>query len=63
MVADHLQALLGETNALDPFQSTTWVTLHNNLLREADMGKVSLLILFELSVTFGHGFLLRKLSE
>ena len=52
VVADQLQALLDETNALDPFQSgfrprhgteMALVALYDDLLREADRGKTCLL--------------------
>ena len=71
VVADQLQARLDETNALDPFQSgfrpchgteTALVALLDDLLREADRGKTSLLVLLDISAAFGtvdHGILLR----
>ena len=61
VVANQLHALLEETGALDPFQSvfrphrgteTALVTLQDDLLREANRGKVSLLVLLNLSVAF-----------
>ena len=75
VVADQLQAHLDETDALDPFQSgfrprhgteTALVTLCDDLLREADRGKVSLLVLLDISAAFDtidHGILLGRLSE
>ena len=75
VVADQLQALLDETNALDPFQSgfrlchgteTALVTMFDDLLREGDRGKMSLLVLLNISATsdtVDHGILLGKLSE
>ena len=75
VVADQLQALLDETDALDPFQSgfrprhgteTALVALCDDLLREADGGKVSLLVLLDISAAFDtidHGILLGRLSE
>ena len=69
VVADHLQALLDETNALEPFQSgfrpchgmeKALVTLFYDLLREADRGKTSLLVLLDISAAFDtvdHGIL------
>ena len=74
-MADQLQVHLNETNALDPFQlgfrpchctETTLVALLDDLLREADRGKTSLLVLLDISATFdtvNHGILLRRLSE
>ena len=75
VVADQLQDLLDETNALDPFQlgfrprsstETALVALFDDLLREADRGKMSLLVLLDISTAFDtidHGILLGKLSE
>ena len=75
VVADQLQALLDETNALDPFQSgfrlcygteMALVTLMDDLLREADGGNMSLLVLLDISAAFDtidHGILLGRLSE
>ena len=75
VVADQLQAHLDETEALDPFQSgfrprhdteMQLVALHDDLLREADRGKVSLLVLLDISVAFDtidHSILLGRLSE
>ena len=74
-MTDQLQALLDETNALDAFQSgfrlchdteMALVTLLDDLLREADRGKMSLRILLDISAAFGtisHGILLGRLSE
>lgn len=54
VVADQLQGLLDETDALNPFHSrfrphhgtrTALVALQDDLLRHADRGKVSLLVL------------------
>ena len=73
--ADQLQALLDETNALDPFQlgfrlchcmKMALVILFDDLLREAKRGKMSLLVLLDISATFdtiNHGILLGRLSE
>ena len=70
-----MEAALEENNALDPFQSgfrpcdgmeMTLVNLHDDLLRELDRGKVSLLILLNVSAAFDtvdHGVLLGRLSE
>ena len=53
--------LIGWSNALDPFQSgfrprhgmeTALVILYDDLLREADRGKVSLLVLLDISAAF-----------
>ena len=75
VVANQLQALLDETNALDPFQSgfrlchsmeMALVALFDDLLREADRGKMSLLVLLSISATFDtveHSILLGRLSE
>ena len=75
VVADQLQALLDETDALDPFQSgfrpchgteTALVALYDDLLREADRGKLSMLVLLDISAAFDtidHGILLGRLSE
>ena len=74
VVADQLQAHLDETDALDQFQSgfrlrhgteTALVSLYDDLLREADRGKMSLLVLLDISVAFDtvdHGILLGRLS-
>ena len=74
-VADQLQALLEETDALDPFQSgfrpwhgteTALVALQDDLLREADRGNMSLLVLFDISAAFDtvhHSILLVWLSK
>ena len=70
VVADQLQAHLDETDALDPFQSgfrpchgteTALVALYDDLLREAVRGKISVLVLLDISVAFDtidHGILL-----
>ena len=75
VVADQLQPLLDETDALDPFQlgsrpchgmETPLVALLDDLLREANRGKMSLLILLDISATFdtvNHSILLGRLSE
>ena len=61
VVADQLQACLDETDALDPFQSgfrprhgteTALVALYDDLLKEADRGKMSLLVLLDISAAF-----------
>ena len=74
-MADQLQALLDETNALDPFHSgfrlchgmeTALVALLDDLLREADGSNMSLLVLLDISEVFDtvdHGILLGRLSE
>ena len=74
-MANQLQALLDETDALDPIQSgfrqrhgtkTTLVALLDDLIREADRGKMSLLVLLDISATFDtvdHGIILGRLSE
>ncbi|KAF7242353.1 putative RNA-directed DNA polymerase from transposon BS [Varanus komodoensis] len=74
VVAGQLQALLDETDYLDPFQSgfrprygteSALVTLYDDLCRERDMGSESLLILLDLSVAFDtidHGILLNRLA-
>ena len=70
-VSHQLQAHLDETDALDPFQSG-FRPCHGTemalvaLLREADRGKVSLLVLLDISAAFdtvNHGILLGRLSE
>ena len=75
VVADQFQVHLDETNALDPFQSsfrlhhgteTALVALLDDLLREADRSKMSLLVLLDISAAFDtvdHGILLRRLSK
>ena len=75
VVADQLQELLDETNTLDPFQSgfrprygteTAVVALMDDLMREADGGNMSLLVLLDISAAFDtidHGILLGRLSE
>ncbi|KAF7249443.1 hypothetical protein EYD10_05220 [Varanus komodoensis] len=61
VVAGQLQALLDETDYLDPFQSgfrpgygteSALVALYDDLCREKDMGSASLLVLLDLSVAF-----------
>ncbi|KAF7238001.1 RNA-directed DNA polymerase from mobile element jockey, partial [Varanus komodoensis] len=61
VVAGQLQALLDETDYLDPFQSgfrpwygteSTLVALYDDLCREKDRGSASLLVLLDLSVAF-----------
>ena len=66
---------MDETDALDLFQSgfrpchgteMPLVTLLDDLLRETDRGKMSLLILLDISAAFhnvNHGILLERLSE
>ncbi|KAF7238386.1 RNA-directed DNA polymerase from mobile element jockey [Varanus komodoensis] len=67
VVAGQLQALLDETDYLDPFQSgfrprygteSALVTLYDDLCREKDRGSVSLLVFLDLSAAFNtidHG--------
>ncbi|KAF7249253.1 putative RNA-directed DNA polymerase from transposon BS, partial [Varanus komodoensis] len=74
VVAGQLQALLDETDYLDPFQSSfrpgygtesALVALYNDLCREKDRGSASLLILLDLSAAFDtidHGILLDRLA-
>ncbi|KAF7252606.1 putative RNA-directed DNA polymerase from transposon BS [Varanus komodoensis] len=74
MVAGQLQALLDETDYLDPFQSgfrpkygteSALVALYDDLCRERDRGSVSLLVLLDLSAAFdtiNHGILLNRLA-
>ncbi|KAF7253476.1 RNA-directed DNA polymerase from mobile element jockey [Varanus komodoensis] len=74
VVAEQLQALLDETDYLDPFQSgfrpgygteSALVTLYYDLCREKDRGSVSLLVLMDLSADFDtidHGILLDRLA-
>ncbi|KAF7246048.1 Ribosyldihydronicotinamide dehydrogenase [quinone] [Varanus komodoensis] len=61
VVAGQLQALLDETDYLDPFQSgfrpgysteSALVTLYDDLCREKDRGSTSLLVLLDLSAAF-----------
>ena len=75
MVVDQLQALLEEIDALDPFQlgfrpchgtETALGALQDDLLREANRGNMSLLVLLDRSVAFDtidHCILLGWLSE
>ncbi|KAF7246247.1 Kappa-type opioid receptor [Varanus komodoensis] len=74
VVAGQLQALLDETDYLDPFQSgfrpgygteSALVTLYDDLCRERDRESASLLVLLDLSVAFDtieHGILLDRLA-
>uniref|UniRef100_A0A8D2Q9P6 Reverse transcriptase domain-containing protein n=1 Tax=Varanus komodoensis TaxID=61221 RepID=A0A8D2Q9P6_VARKO len=74
VVAGQLQALLDETDYLDPFQSgfrpgygteSALVALYDDLCREKDRGSASLLILLDLSAAFDtidHGILLDRLA-
>ncbi|KAF7241018.1 RNA-directed DNA polymerase from mobile element jockey [Varanus komodoensis] len=61
VVAGQLQALLDETDYLDPFQSgfrpgdgteSALVALYDDLCREKDRGSASMLVLLDLSVAF-----------
>ncbi|KAF7239662.1 putative RNA-directed DNA polymerase from transposon BS [Varanus komodoensis] len=74
VVAGQLQALLDETDYLDPFQSgfrprygteSALVALYDDLCREKDRGSASLLALLDLSAAFDtidHGILLDRLA-
>uniref|UniRef100_A0A8D2J9T3 Reverse transcriptase domain-containing protein n=1 Tax=Varanus komodoensis TaxID=61221 RepID=A0A8D2J9T3_VARKO len=74
VVAGQLQALLDETDYLDPFQfgftpglgnESALVTLYDDLCRERDRGSASLLVLLELSAAFDtidHGIFLDRLA-
>ncbi|KAF7252571.1 RNA-directed DNA polymerase from mobile element jockey [Varanus komodoensis] len=73
VVAGQLQALLDETDYLDPFQSSfrpgygtesALVALYDDLCRERARGSASLLVLLDLSAAFNtidHGILLDRL--
>uniref|UniRef100_A0A8D2LLU3 Reverse transcriptase domain-containing protein n=1 Tax=Varanus komodoensis TaxID=61221 RepID=A0A8D2LLU3_VARKO len=74
VVVGQLQALLDETDYLDPFQSgfrprygteSALVALYDDLCRERDRGSASLLVLLDLSAAFNtidHGILLDRLA-
>lgn len=73
-MAQQLHAFLEKENCLGPFKSRFWlhhgtetalVTVHNGLLRETDMGGMTVLILLEVSANFdavNHGIFLERLS-
>ncbi|KAF7252275.1 Succinate dehydrogenase assembly factor 3, mitochondrial [Varanus komodoensis] len=74
VVVGQLQALLDETDYLDPFQSgfrpgygteSALVALYDDLCREKDRGSASLLVLLDLLAAFDtidHGILLDRLA-
>ncbi|KAF7236044.1 putative RNA-directed DNA polymerase from transposon BS [Varanus komodoensis] len=74
VVVGQLQALLDETDYLDPFQfgfrpgygtESALVSLYDDLCREKDRGSASLLVLLDLSAVFdtiNHGIFLDRLA-